>query len=123
MIVVPVVSVPAYQRRAIYVNPLDGINFNRVCPGNPVGTITEIMADLLFKNVIAQADHYIELHGGDMIEGPGSFTLFYKSGNETVDAASKALAEANGIPIILDGDGLAGEGRTGRRRRWGSRRS
>ena len=101
VIVVPVVSVPAYQRRAIYVNPLDGINFNRVCPGNPVGTITEIMADLLFKNVIAQADHYIDLHGGDMIEALVPFTLYYKSGNEAVDAASTALAEAYGIPIIL----------------------
>jgi len=101
VIVVPVVSVPAYQRRAIYVNPLDGINFNRVCPGNPVGTITEIMADLLFKNVIAQADYYMDLHGGDMIEALIPFTLYYRSGNERVDAASRALAEAYGIPIIL----------------------
>ena len=101
VIVVPLVSVPAFQRRAIYVNPLDGINFNRVCPGNPVGTITEIMADLLFKNVIAQADYYMDLHGGDMIEALIPFTLYYKSGNETVDAASRTLAEAYGIPIIL----------------------
>jgi predicted deacylase len=101
VIVVPVVSVPAYQRRAIYVNPLDGINFNRVCPGNPVGTITEIMADLLFKNVVKQADYYMDLHGGDMIEALIPFTLYYRSGNEKVDAASRMLAEAYGIPIIL----------------------
>jgi hypothetical protein len=108
VIVVPVVSVPAYQRRAIYVNPLDGVNFNRVCPGNPAGTITEIMADLLFKNVIAQADYYMDLHGGDMIEALVPFTLYYKSGNDTVDAASKALAEAYGIPIILGTTALRG---------------
>jgi predicted deacylase len=108
VIVVPVVSVPAYQRRAIYVNPLDGINFNRVCPGNPAGTITEIMADLLFKQVIAQADYYIDLHGGDMIEALVPFTLYYKSGNETTDAASKALAEAYGIPIVLGTSVLRG---------------
>ena len=101
VIIVPLVSVPAFQRRAIYVNPLDGINFNRVCPGNPTGTITEIMAHLLFKNVIAQADYYIDLHGGDMIEALVPFTLYYKSGNAKVDEASKALAEAYGIPIIL----------------------
>jgi hypothetical protein len=101
VIIVPVVSVPAFQRRAIYVNPLDGINFNRVCPGNPAGTITEIMADLLFKNVIARADYYIDLHGGDMIEALVPFTLYFKSGNQAVDDASRALAEAYGIPIIL----------------------
>jgi predicted deacylase len=108
VIIVPVVSVPAYQRRAIYVNPLDGINLNRVCPGNPTGTITEIMADLLFKNVIAQADYYMDLHGGDMIEALVPFTLYYKSGNEKVDAASRALAEAYGIPIILGSTVLRG---------------
>lgn len=101
VIIVPLVSVPAFQRRAIYVNPLDGVNFNRVCPGNPTGTITEIMADLLFKNVIAHADYYIDLHGGDMIEALVPFTLYYRSGNQKVDDASKALAEAYGIPIIL----------------------
>jgi uncharacterized protein len=108
VIIVPVVSVPAYQRRAIYINPLDGINLNRVCPGNPTGTITEIMADLLFKNVIAQADYYMDLHGGDMIEALVPFTLYYKSGNEEVDAASRALAEAYGIPIILGSTVLRG---------------
>ncbi len=108
VIIVPVVSVPAFQRRAIYVNPLDGINFNRVCPGNPAGTITEIMAHLLFKNVIGQADYYIDLHGGDMIEALVPFTLYYKSGNQKVDEASKALAEAYGIPVILGTTALRG---------------
>jgi predicted deacylase len=108
VLIVPVVNVPAYQRRAIYVNPLDGINFNRVCPGNPVGTVTEMMADLLFKNVIAQADYYMDLHGGDMIEALVPFTLYYKSGNEKVDAASRALAEAYGISIILGSTVLRG---------------
>lgn len=108
VIVVPLVSVPAFQRRAIYVNPLDGINFNRVCPGNPTGTITEIMAHLLFKNVIEQADYYIDLHGGDMIEALVPFTLYYKSGNQKVDDASKALAEAYGIPIVLGTTALRG---------------
>jgi predicted deacylase len=108
VIVVPVVSLPAFQRRAIYVNPLDGINLNRVCPGNPTGTITEIMADMLFKNVIGHADYYMDLHGGDMIEALVPFTLYYKSGNDKVDAASRSLAEAYGIPIILGTTALRG---------------
>jgi predicted deacylase len=108
VIIVPVVSVPAFQRRSIYVNPLDGVNFNRVCPGNPVGTITEMMAALLFQNVIAQADYLIDLHGGDMIEALIPFTLYYKSGNPEVDSVSKAMADAYGIPIILGNTVLRG---------------
>jgi len=101
VLIVPVVSVPAFQRRAIYVNPLDGINLNRVCPGNPTGTITEIMAAMLFQNVIAQADYYIDMHGGDMIEALIPFTLYYRTGNQVLDDKSRALAEAYGIPIIV----------------------
>ena len=101
VIIVPVVSVAAFQRRAIYVNPLDGINLNRVCPGNPTGTITEMMAALLFRNVIAQADYSIDLHGGDMIEALILFTLYYRTGNEALDSRARALAEAYGIPIIV----------------------
>ena len=108
VIVVPVVSVPAYQRRAIYVNPLDGINFNRVCPGNPVGTITEIMADLLFKNVIAQADHYIDLHGGDMIEALVPFTLYYKSGNRDGGRCIQGAGRGVRHPDHPGDDGLRG---------------
>lgn len=101
VILAPIVSVAAFQRRAIYVNPLDGVNPNRVCPGNPKGTITEMMTALLFQHVIAQADYYIDLHGGDLIEALVPFTLYYRTGNEAVDARSRALAEAYGIPIIV----------------------
>jgi predicted deacylase len=101
VLIVNVVSVAAFQRRAIYVNPLDGINLNRVCPGNPTGTITEMLAALLFQNVVAQADYYIDMHGGDMIEALVPFTLYYRTGNETLDSRSRALAESYGIPIIV----------------------
>jgi len=101
VIIVPLVSVAAFQRRAVYVNPLDGINLNRVCPGNPSGTITEMMAALLFQNVIGQAEYYIDMHGGDMIEALIPFTLYYRTGNQALDDRSRALAEAYGIPIIV----------------------
>jgi predicted deacylase len=107
-VIVPVVSLAAFQRRAIYVNPLDGINPNRVCPGNPTGTITEMMAALLFQHVIAQAEYYVDLHGGDLIEALVPFTLYYKTGNEGVDRKSRALAEAYGIPTIVGTTALRG---------------
>ncbi len=101
VIVVPIVSVPAFQRRAIYVNPMDGVNINRVFPGNPAGTITEVMAAALFREAVSQSDAFIDLHGGDLVEALVPFTIYYQSGNSTVDEASRRMAEVFGIKYIV----------------------
>jgi predicted deacylase len=101
VIVVPIVSVAAFQRRAIYINPMDGVNINRVFPGNPAGTITEVMAATLFREAVAQSDAFIDLHGGDLVEALIPFTIYYESGNPTVDRASRGMAEVYGIKHIV----------------------
>ncbi len=101
VIVVPIVSVAAFQRRAIYINPMDGVNINRVFPGNPAGTVTEVMAATLFREAVAQSDALIDLHGGDLVEALVPFTLYYQSGNPQVDEASRKMAEVFGIRYIV----------------------
>ncbi len=100
-IIVPIVSVPAFQRRAIYVNPMDGTNINRVFPGNPAGTITEVMAATLFQEAVRQCDAFIDLHGGDLVEALVPFTIYYHSGNSAVDEVSRKMAEVYGIKYIV----------------------
>ncbi|MCU0501580.1 MAG: succinylglutamate desuccinylase/aspartoacylase family protein, partial [Anaerolineae bacterium] len=41
VIVLPVVNVPGFGPRSIYINPLDGKNINRCFPGDPNGTASE----------------------------------------------------------------------------------
>jgi predicted deacylase len=101
VIVVPVVNMPGFAARSIYVCPLDDKNPNRVFPGDPAGTATEQLADWLFRNVISQADFYADLHGGDLIEALVPFTIFFRSGNEQVDAASLELAKAFGLHYLV----------------------
>lgn len=101
VIIIPIVSVPAFQRRAIYINPMDGVNINRVFPGNPAGTITEVMAAALFREAVAKADALLDLHGGDLVEALVPFTIYYESGNATVDGASRKMAEVYGIRHIV----------------------
>lgn len=108
VIIVPIVSVPAFQRRSIYVNPMDGVNINRVFPGNPAGTITEVMAATLFGEAIGQSDAFIDLHGGDLVEALVPFTLYYQSGRASVDQASRMMAEAYGIKFIVRSLALRG---------------
>jgi uncharacterized protein len=101
VIVVPVMNMAAFPARSIYVCPLDGRNLNRVFPGNSRGTATEQIAAWVFEHVIAGADYYIDLHGGDLIEALVPFTIFAATGNDTVDRAAFDLARTFGIHYLV----------------------
>ena len=101
VIVVPVVNMPGLAARSIYVCPLDGKNPNRVFPGDAGGTASEQIADWVFRNVISQADYYVDLHGGDLIEALVPFTIFFRSGNEEVDAVSLEMAKVFGLHYLV----------------------
>jgi predicted deacylase len=107
VIVVPVVDMPAFPARSIYVCPLDGKNPNRVFPGNAHGTASEQIADWLFSNVIMQATCYVDLHGGDLIEALVPFTVFCRSGDNRVDEMSLEMAKIFGIHFLV-GSEVAG---------------
>ena len=101
VIVVPVVNMPAFTARSIYVCPLDGQNLNRMFPGDAHGTASEQIADWVFRNVISQAEYYVDLHGGDLIEALVPFTIFFRSGNDRVDQMSLEMAKVFGIHFLV----------------------
>lgn len=101
VIIVPVIDMPAFTARSIYVCPLDGKNPNRVFPGNANGTASEQIAEWVFRNVISQAQYYVDLHGGDLIEALVPFTIFFRSGNKLVDEASLEMAKVFGIQFLV----------------------
>jgi predicted deacylase len=103
-IVVPVMNVPAFGVRAIYVCPLDGKNLNRVFPGNAAGTASEQIAAWVFEHVIGQAGYYVDLHGGDLNEALVPFTIFFRSGNVRVDRTSLEMARTFGIPNLVSSE-------------------
>lgn len=104
VIVVPVMNRPAFTARAIYVCPLDGKNLNRVFPGNPAGTASEQIASWVFTNVIRQANYFVDMHGGDLIEALVPFTIFFKTGTGPVDDISLEMAKVFGIPILVSSE-------------------
>ena len=101
VIIAPVANMPAFQARSIYVCPLDGKNLNRVFPGRPDGSASEQIAYWLFENVIRQADYYVDMHGGDLIEALAPFTIFHPTGNPRVDAVSLEMARVFGIRYLV----------------------
>jgi len=63
LILIPCLNPPA-AHAATRLSPLDGKNFNRCFPGNPVGTPSEILADYLTTVLFPLADVVIDLHTG-----------------------------------------------------------
>jgi len=108
VIVVPVMNLPAFTSRSIYICPLDGKNLNRVFPGDANGTASEQIAAWVFGNVITQADYFVDLHGGDLIEALVPFTIFYKAGDPKVQEVSLEMAKAFGIPILVGSETAGG---------------
>ncbi len=101
LVVVPVINLPGFAARSIYVCPVDGKNPNRVFPGDAKGSGSEQIADWIFRNVISKADYYVDLHGGDLIEALVPFTIFFRSGDERVDARALELAKVFGIRYLV----------------------
>jgi uncharacterized protein len=104
VIVVPVMNMPAFTARSIYICPLDGKNLNRVFPGDAQGTASQQIADWVFRNVIREADYYVDLHGGDLVEALVPFTIFFRSGNDRVDQISLEMAKAFGIRYLVSSE-------------------
>src|SRR5437764_10561487 len=100
VILMPVLSLPSFRTRTPFVCPVDNVNPNRVFPGDPGGGYSEQMTHALIHEFVVHADAYIDLHGGDIPEALVPFVIC-RAGDEPVDAKSKELAMAFGLPYLL----------------------
>jgi predicted deacylase len=98
---VPVVNLPAFWERTPFVCSRDGKNPNRVFPGKPDGTFTEVLAYHFFTSVIRRGDYLIDLHCGDLVEDLMPFSLVHQCGRAEVDNAAQDLAAAFGLPYVI----------------------
>ncbi|HUC56534.1 MAG TPA: succinylglutamate desuccinylase/aspartoacylase family protein [Streptosporangiaceae bacterium] len=98
VVAVPVVNLAAFEERSPFVVPEDGKNLNRHFPGNPSGTVTERLADAIFRKLITGSDAYIDTHCGDQPEALEPFAIY-----DAGPAEDKALglALAYGLPYVI----------------------
>jgi hypothetical protein len=88
---VPVTNMPMFEHRMGFVSPLDGLNLNKVAPGRTDGSISEILADILLREVIGQAQYHIDFHAGDLGEQLLPFAGYSLTGRREMDAQGEAL--------------------------------
>jgi predicted deacylase len=94
IIAVPVTNVRMFESRTGFVSPLDGLNLNKIAPGRRDGSISEILADVLLREVIGAAEYHIDFHAGDLGEALYPFAGYSLTGQDNLDARGEALARA-----------------------------
>ncbi len=88
-------------------SPDDSLNLNRVFPGDPAGRPTERLAARILREIVAQSDYLVDLHGSDGDEAVGRFAYAARPGlDPRVDSAARQLALRWGVPtVVWDQDG------------------
>ena len=104
VIMVHVANMPSFLARTVYYSPADGKNLNRVFPGTADGTLSERIADVLTREIIARATHVVDLHCGDGNESLRPYSYWITTGDPNVAEQAKAMALAFGLDhIVVDG--------------------
>ena len=100
LLTIPCLNVPAFYGLAMHVNPIDDENPARLFPGDPTGSYTERMVDLLWREVVVGADAVVDVHGGDLEEELVEYSQINLTGNESVDAKAEGIALALDMPFF-----------------------
>jgi predicted deacylase len=101
VILVHVANLPSFLGRTVYYSPVDGKNLNRVYPGRADGTLSERIADTIYRQVIRQADVLIDMHGGDGNEALRPYVYTTVTGDPETDRRSRDLATVFGLDTIV----------------------
>jgi predicted deacylase len=101
LIIVPVVNLPAFWTRTPYINPYDGMDISATY--HLEGTsISFLIGKTLAREVYAQADYLVDLHGGDVMEDVVSHGGFTRIGDPAIDGASEMMARAYGTKFVFE---------------------
>lgn len=100
IIAVPVTNMRMFESRTGFTSPLDGLNLNKIAPGRADGSISEILADVLLREIIGAAEYHIDFHAGDVGEALHPFAGYSLTGDRALDDKGEALARAF-TPLLI----------------------
>lgn len=96
-----------YASGLAQLSPLDSLNLNRVFPGRADGRPTERLAAQMMRELVAQSDYIVDLHGSDGDEAVAAFAYAARPGlDPRIDSLALRLAALWGTPrVVWDADG------------------
>jgi predicted deacylase len=102
ILMVHVANMPSFQQSTIYYSPIDGKNLNRMYPGRADGTVSQRIAEVITREIIARADYLVDMHAGDGNEALLPYTYWNKLGLDArVDSIAREMALAWGNERIV----------------------
>lgn len=108
LIIVHPVNTSGFKAIVPAVVPESGENLNRLFPGKPDGTLGERIAYALTMDFQAQADFYIDLHGGDLHEAMEPFVFYPGVAEPSVTDESRRVAAALDVRYMLKSGAVTG---------------
>ncbi len=110
VIIIPALNYPAF-RAANRVSPIDQLNMNRVFPGQPKGSITQLIANYITTTLLPMCDYVLDIHSGGKTLEFLPFAAYHeledKQQQEACEAATLAFAAPWHISLIeIDAGGM-----------------
>lgn len=100
--IIPYTNLPGFLGRTEVLCPVDGNHLGRAFPGDPNGSYTASLADLIWTEVGNRSDYLIDQHGGDIFEELIPYVPLTVSADAELTERSRAMARASGLPCILE---------------------
>ncbi|NIY82387.1 N(2)-acetyl-L-2,4-diaminobutanoate deacetylase DoeB [Vibrio hepatarius] len=100
VIIVPMMNLPAVQS-ASRTSPVDKGNLNRSFPGNPVGTVTEKIADYFSRYLVPMCDFALDIHSGGKTLDIVPFAAAHRLDNPDQEEACILGAKLFGAPYTM----------------------
>ena len=98
---IPLINYTGFFAHANDEIPEDGRNLNHSLPGDPKGTVTDILADYICREILADVDYVIDLHSGGSYEDLTPHAYFSKVADADVMKASIELSAYVDMPYTV----------------------
>ncbi len=99
LIVIPVLSTRAFMMRNMQLSPVDEQEVHYVWPGNPEGTYSDALIDLVYRTVNG-ADYLLDLHAGEMAQALEPYVCVPWIEDGPLWERSLGLASAFDVPFV-----------------------
>lgn len=100
VIIVPAMNLPAVQS-GTRTSPIDQGNLNRSFPGDPMGTVTQRIADYFRRYLVPLCDYALDLHSGGRTLDFLPFAACHRLDDQTLEKRCLDAAQAFGAPATL----------------------
>ena len=101
VIIAPLLNVASFEQMVPHINPVDRKGMNGGYPGDANGTQTPRALAMVAEQVVKPADVVVDLHGGDLDEDLRPYSYWIRTGKNEQDQASRKLALAFGLDMII----------------------